>query len=170
MESAPVTVADLGSGGGVPGLVLGLGWSAGAFALVEANHRRAHFLRGAVHALGLEERVQVVEERAEHVGRDPEYRNTFDAVVARSFGSPAVTAECAAPLLKVGAWLVVSEPPGSETSADHDRWPSASLARLGMEGFGTAVHRYRYHLLRQVAPCPAAYPRRNGVPAKRPLF
>jgi 16S rRNA (guanine527-N7)-methyltransferase len=76
-----------------------------------------------------------------------------------------VTAECAAPLLAVGGLLVVSEPP------DGRRWPASALEPLGMavEGMvrGAAG---TFQRLRQVTPCPDRYPRRVGIPAKRPLF
>jgi 16S rRNA (guanine527-N7)-methyltransferase len=135
--------------------------------LVEASVRRAGFLRAAVRDLGLEDRVGVVEERAEGVGRMTEYRGTFDLVVARSFGSPAVLAECAAPLLRAGGRAVVSEPPGGAP----DRWPASGLAPLGMApGPSVQAEGAAYQVLRQDTPCPDRWPRRVGVPAKRPLF
>lgn len=164
---APTHVVDLGSGGGVPGLVLALEWPDAMLSLVEVGERRAAFLEEAVSRLGLQERVRVVAARAEEVGRDPSFREMADAVVARSFGPPAVTAECAAPLLSVGGRLLVSEPPEETVH----RWPAEKLGVLGLvplnrqagEGGTTQV-------LRQVAPCPARFPRRVGVPRKRPLF
>ena len=81
--------------------------------LLEANERRSAFLKRAVDRLALSDRVSVLQERAEICGRDPEWRASFDGAIARSFGRPAVLAECTAPLLKVGAWVVVSEPPSS---------------------------------------------------------
>ena len=76
------------------------------------------------------DRVTVVAGRAEELGRSPQWRGRMAAVVARSFGSPSVTAECAAPLLAVGGQLVVSEPP--EPAAG--RWPAAGLALVGLRG------------------------------------
>jgi 16S rRNA (guanine527-N7)-methyltransferase len=84
-----------------------------------------------------------------------------------------VVAECAAPLLKVGGWLVVSEPPRDGPSVADDeasRWPAGSLGQLGLEP-GEPVHEeFDYRVLRQAVPCPDRFPRRNGVPAKKPLF
>ena len=110
----PVRLVDLGSGGGLPGLVVATEWPEAAVALLEANGRRAAFLRRAVERLDLEGRVSVLEERAEVCGREPGLRAGFDGVLARSFGRPAVLAECAAPLLRVGGWLLVSEPPRTD--------------------------------------------------------
>ena len=62
--------------------------------------------------LGIGHRVSVLSSRAEIAGHQPQWRGSFDAVVARGFAAPGVTAECAAPLLRVGGLLCVSEPPG----------------------------------------------------------
>jgi 16S rRNA (guanine527-N7)-methyltransferase len=163
----PARAADLGSGAGLPGLPLALRFPDTQWTLVEASVRRAAFLRGAVRELGLEARVAVVEERAEVIGRAPGYRGSLDLVVARSFGRPAVLAECAAPLLRIGGRAVVSEPPGGEP----ERWPVEGLAQLGMApGAGVQTGGAAYQVLRQQEPCADRWPRRVGVPAKRPLF
>jgi len=157
------TVVDLGSGGGVPGLIIGVDRPDLALILMEAAAKRCRFLEDAVTALRLLARV--VEGRAEIVGHG-ELRGEADAVVSRSFGSPAATAECAAPLLRVGGTLVVSEPP----SATPRRWPASGLAMLGM----ILGHRSRgfpvVQVLHQASACPLAFPRRDGRPSKRPLF
>lgn len=108
----------------------------------------------------------MVTARAEESGRDPGMRAGFDVVVARSFGAPAVTAECAAPLLKVGGRLIVAEPPGGAA----DRWPAQALGELCLRAVTTVTKPTAFQVLEQMAPCPDRYPRRTGVPAKRPLF
>ena len=161
----PTVAVDLGSGGGVPGLALALWWPSSRWLLVEAQRRRAEFLTRALPALGLEGRVDVAAERAEAVGRDPQHRGAADLVVARSFAAPAVTAECAAPLLSPRGTLIVSEPP--ETVAD-DRWPADGLAPLGLERRAIAPAPRRFQAFMQVSPCPDRFPRR--APHKRPLW
>jgi 16S rRNA (guanine527-N7)-methyltransferase len=166
-------LVDLGSGGGLPGLVVAMSWPEAAVDLLEAGARRAVFLQQATSRLGLGTRVRVLHERAEVCGRQEGFRGSYDGVLARSFGRPAVVAECAAPLLEVGGWLVVSEPPHGGEPADADggpRWPAEPLARLGLEPGETVCEEFDYKILRQVAPCPERFPRRNGVPAKKPLF
>jgi 16S rRNA (guanine527-N7)-methyltransferase len=163
-------VLDLGSGGGVPGLVLGVQRTDLRLTLLDVGARRCAFLRQAVISLaGLADRVDVVEGRAELLGRDASLRGAFDAVVSRSFGSPAVTAECAAPFLKVGGRLLVSEPP--DPDASDRRWPSDGLALVGLCDEGRRDEAgYGVRVLTQELPCPDVYPRRVGVPGKRPLF
>jgi 16S rRNA (guanine527-N7)-methyltransferase len=155
-------VVDLGSGGGVPGLVIGMARPDLSLVLVDAMAKRCRFLEGAVRALDLQ--ATVVEGRAEVLGRGPR-RGAADAVVARSFGPPATTAECAAPLLVVGGRLIVSEPPDAT-----DRWSPDGLAMLGLALGARRTRAPVIQTLHQVAPCPDRFPRRDGVPAKRPLF
>lgn len=158
---------DLGSGGGLPGLALALVWPASRWVLLDAGQRRAAFLVEAVSDLGLGSRVEVVRGRAEEVGRQPERRGRHALVVARSFGPPAVTAECAAPLLAIGGWLVVSEPPEAAAS----RWPLHAVHTLGLTPTATVrVDGGTYQVCEQRVACPDRFPRRPGVPEKRPLF
>jgi 16S rRNA (guanine527-N7)-methyltransferase len=169
----PARALDLGAGGGLPGLVLAARvWPSTAWTLLDAQRRRTEFLEEAVEDLGLTDRVSVLHGRAEDVGRAVEHRHGYALVVARSFASPAVTAECAAPLLVIGGRLVVSEPPDVALAR---RWPADGVATLGfgpaesVDGDDAAapVHLACLPLL---SLAPDRYPRRPGMPAKRPLF
>lgn len=158
-----VVAVDLGSGAGLPGLVLATALPASHWVLVEAMARRADPLRQAVSFLGLLDRVEVWVGRAEMFARESGRRGSVTLVTARGFAAPAPTAECAAPLLRVGGILAVSEPPDS----DGTRWPEEELRQLGLAPEG--VHE-GVMVCRATAPCPPTYPRRVGLPAKRPLF
>jgi 16S rRNA (guanine527-N7)-methyltransferase len=162
----PVTgrVLDLGSGGGVPGFPVALARPDLELVLVDASAKRCAFLESAAQALGLAARCQVALGRAEVLGRGA-LRGTADAVLARSFGSPAATAECGSPFLRVGGRLVVSEPPQAK-----DRWPVTGLRALGLAPLGRSTSGPRIQVLTQERACRDEYPRRDGVPAKRPLF
>jgi 16S rRNA (guanine527-N7)-methyltransferase len=135
--------------------------------LLDAGRRRGEHLQEACAELGLTDRVTVVVARAEAAGRDPRWRASFDLVVARGFGSPAATAECAVGFLRLGGRLAVSEPPGG----DPDRWDPTGLAQLGLvgpeilRGDGATAATF-------VLPGEAdeRWPRRTGVPAHRPLW
>lgn len=168
----PELVIDLGTGGGVPGLVWAWMWPSTRFLLLDANHRRTAFLDETVAALGWTERVRVLCERAEVAGRDSAIRQSADMVVARSFGRPAVTAECAAPLVKVDGLLVVAEPPPSQSDSNGSvpRWPAAAVAELGLVPLTPVIEPVSAQVLVQRSACPDRYPRRTGVPARRPLF
>lgn len=135
--------------------------------LLEGRTQRCELLEQSVDDLALERRVTVLSSRAEPAGHLPRWRATFDVAVARGFAAPAVTAECAAPLLKVGGLLCVSEPPGGH---GFERWPLEPCASLGLQPLLSIEDPNSFVLLRQVSVCPERYPRRVGVPAKRPLF
>jgi len=113
--------------------------------------------------------VAVVEARAEDAARRPELRERFDAVVARSFGPPAVTAECAVGFLRVGGRLVVSEPPADE-AGDGVRWPVGPLADLGFGPPEPGAAPGASFVVLEKADTDERWPRRVGVPAKRPLW
>jgi 16S rRNA (guanine527-N7)-methyltransferase len=166
------TAVDLGSGGGLPALVLALVWPASSWLLIDSNQRRTNWLRQAATQLGAADRVEVICQRAELVGRGA-YRYKASLVTARGFGPPAATAECAAPLLALGGCLLVADPPeGEDRSA---RWPQEGLSRLGLqlgshEVVATRAGPVSLSRIFAVVPCDASYPRRVGVPFKRLLF
>lgn len=166
-------VLDLGSGGGVPGIVLAQLWPDAELTLLDGSEKRTDFLRGAVGELGLAGRVQVEHARAEVAGHSPTLRGSFAIVVSRSFARPAVTAECAAGFLMSKGRLIVSEPPamaGELASESDQRWPSV-IPELGLAATDTQVsHGYHFRVLTLVGVCEEKYPRRTGIPAKRPLF
>ncbi len=159
------TIVDLGSGGGLPGLVMAAAWPDTTWLLLDGRDLRAAFLRDAVARMGWTQRVRVLGERAERAGRGP-LRHRCPLVVARGFGRPAATAECAAPLLVRGGHLVVTDPPGGDDS----RWPDTGLAILGLVRHRTVVEPVALQVFRQQTACPDRYPRRVGLPAKHPLF
>jgi 16S rRNA (guanine527-N7)-methyltransferase len=159
-------VLDLGSGGGLPGLVLATSRPELELTLLEARQRACRFLRDAVTRLGRED-IAVLETRAEEAARRPDLRETFDAVVARSFGPPPVTAECAVGFLRPGARLVVSEPPGSDAP---DRWPPEELEKLGLATPVRHAEPEATFVSMEKVRADDRWPRRVGVPAKRPLW
>lgn len=128
-----VRIADLGSGAGVPGLVVAAALPDVRLSLIDVHQRRLAFLRHAVSDLSMGERVDVIDADATTLGRDPSAREQFDVVVARSFRSPSVTAECASGLLRVGGTAFISEPPGQP-----QRWDDEMLGRLGLADGGVA--------------------------------
>jgi 16S rRNA (guanine527-N7)-methyltransferase len=163
----PASFVDLGTGGGVPGLVLVLRWGGARAVFVDSGQRRSAFLREAVARIGVGERVEVVEGRAETLGRDAPYRETFELATARSFAGPAVTAEIAAGLVAMGGVLVVSEPP----EPDPQRWPAPRLLEMGFGPADPVMHGgAHYVVLTKVAACGGRFPRAVGRPGKRPRW
>jgi 16S rRNA (guanine527-N7)-methyltransferase len=179
LEPVEGPVLELGSGGGLPGLVMAVENPDLRLVLLDSARRSVLFLTWALDELELTSRVEIVHARAEQIGRETPYRESFAVVVARSFAPPAVTAECAAPLLRVGGRLIVSEPPPEDPTRESpllgqaptpDRWPPDGCAELGLTPELGLRDVFGFAVLRQTSQCPDRYPRRAGIPAKRPLF
>jgi 16S rRNA (guanine527-N7)-methyltransferase len=128
LESDPRTaegprVLDLGSGGGVPGLVIAHDRPDVSVTLLDRRAKRTDFLARVVSRLGWTDRVTVV--CADVDGFTPP--RGFDAVVARGFGPPERTLAVASRLTRMGGLVVISEPP------EADRWSNDTLDRLGVD-------------------------------------
>ena len=156
---------DLGTGAGLPGVVLAALRPRSRWVLVDANARRCEYAQAAARALGVHPRVSVVHARAEDLGHDPQHRRAYDLVVARSFGPPAAFAECALPLVSPAGRVVVSV-----TNETSQRWVDAArtlqLGTSPMAGAGDA----RYLLIEGPAAIPDAWPRRPAARRRSPLF
>jgi len=156
---------DLGTGGGLPGLVLAARTDCRWY-LVDRGARRCRFLEWAARSLELSDRVTVLNAEAVDVARG-ELRGSAVLVSARGFAPPGATAECGAPLLVPGGRLVVSEPP----DGDGTRWPAGPLADLGLvDGGGWAHEGARFRALRAVGDRPAGFPRSWRAIDRSPLF
>lgn len=132
LEQVVGRVLDLGTGAGVPGLVIAEARADFHLTLLDRRGTRMDTLRVAVSALGLEDRVEVVTGEAETIARESGRARTYAAVVARGFGPPLETARVARPFLGSHGVLIVSEPP----EWDPGRWPEDALRALG---FGPAA-------------------------------
>jgi len=123
---SPTRCLDVGSGVGLPGLVLAHLMPESRWLLLDASERRCDLARQAVEACELESRVEVCHGRVEDLGRDSEFRRGFDLVVCRLFAPFSETAECCLPLVAMGGRMVVSS--SEEALAT---WQDADLAALG---------------------------------------
>lgn len=169
---ATTAVADIGTGGGFPGLPMRIVEPGIQLTLIEAQARRCRFLEAAVAALQLPD-VRVVQARTEDAGRDPTLRGGFDVVVARALAALPVLVEYALPLLRDGG--VLAAPKGSRVE-DEKRDAASAIAALGgtlepsvplATAPGAAPQ--EIVLVRRTAPLDDRFPRRAGIPAKRPL-
>jgi 16S rRNA (guanine527-N7)-methyltransferase len=160
---------DLGSGPGAPGLPLAAALPETTWLLLESARRKCAFLERAASACGITN-AEVVHARAESFGAG---RGHHDLVTARAVARLAVTAEYAAPLMRVGGTFVA----WAGKRDEHEESVAADAAReLGLEGprvlhvepFPEAEHRHLY-LVSKVRVTPSRFPRRPGVALRRPL-
>jgi 16S rRNA (guanine527-N7)-methyltransferase len=164
-------IADLGSGAGLPGLVLAAARPDAQIDLIESVSRKCGFLRDAIRRMALAN-ASVVCERSENWawGRG---REAYDAVTARAVASLATLAELASPLLTDGGFLLAWK--GARSGEEESELRRAA-DRLAMEPVEVrAVTPYpgsrdrHIHLLRKNGPTPNGLPRRPGLAAKRPF-
>ena len=165
-------VVDVGTGAGFPGLPLKIlrpGWS---LSLVEATRKKSDFLRAIVAALELPS-VEVVRARAEEIAHERDYREKFDLAFSRALAGFPVVLELCLPFLKIGGYLVAHR---GRRGAEEVHEAVRALSELGgeikqvqtyqikgLEGVRTLV------CVQKVSKTHERYPRRIGIPSKRPL-
>lgn len=158
---------DLGSGVGVPGLLLAMLYPETNWRLLDASARRCEIAQRAVQAVGLENQVEVIHGRADDYAHDTRWRSANDLVVSRLFGPPSEVAECGLPMLAPGGSLVVSV-----SAATAGVWLSADLTELSasvVECWETEAGRY-LRVERTAAKSLDRLPRRVAARRRDPLF
>ncbi len=167
-----LTVLDLGTGAGFPGLPLAIVQPELQVSLLDATRRKIEFVNSTIEALGLQNARGVVG-RAETTGRDPGMRGHHDRVVTRAVSALPVLIELALPLLQIGG-LLVAQKARLEDSELH----AGEGAAQEVGGRIVALERFRLPILddpralvvvEKTRETPTRYPRREGVPAKHPL-
>jgi 16S rRNA (guanine527-N7)-methyltransferase len=164
-------IADLGSGAGLPGLVLAATLPDAQVDLIESIERKCAFLRDAIQRMGLANAAIVCRRSEDWAG--VEGRETYDAVVARSVGSLAALAELASPLLREDGVLVAwkgkrSAQEEAEASRAADRLAMQPMEIRSVQPYPSSRDRH-IHLLRKNGPTPNWLPRRPGMATKRPF-
>ena len=165
-------IVDVGSGAGFPGIPLKIAFPSARVTLIESTGKKAAFLSHLTHALRLED-VDVRTGRAEALAHDPELRESFDCVVSRAVAGMAALVELTLPFCRVGGIVV--------THKKLDTRDELRRAQRAIETMGGGLKEVtevnpeilggarRLVVLDKLSPTPDRYPRRSGMPAKRPL-
>jgi 16S rRNA (guanine527-N7)-methyltransferase len=159
---------DLGAGAGFPGLPIKIAHPTLRLTLLEAAARKTAFLEEVVERLALSD-VAVITGRAESAARESAHREAYDLALARAVASLPVLVELALPFLRLGG--VLAAPKGSRVAQEVAASEPALRACGGRLLSTEPLHdsRLTLVLVEKVAPTPPSYPRRPGIPAKRPL-
>jgi 16S rRNA (guanine527-N7)-methyltransferase len=165
-------VIDIGTGAGFPGIPLKIICPNMRLTLVEATRKKAEFCRHVVKILDLEQ-VSVIHGRAEDVGQEQSHRQVYDLALARAVAPLPILVEYLLPFLRVGGRAIAQKGETAHAEA-HDA--EAALGILGgrvsrlisVELPGVAETRYLV-VIKKIAATPDKYPRRAGMPEKRPL-
>ena len=163
---------DVGSGAGFPGLVLKIAMPVLRLTLLEATGKKTEFLRFLVTRLGLPD-VTIMNARAEELGQDTKHRERYDLALARALARMATLAELTLPLVRMGGLVIAQK--GEDPTAEVEAGQKAivtlggqvrEISRLAVPGLEGTRHLV---VLEKVIATPTRYPRRPGMPAKRPL-
>jgi 16S rRNA (guanine527-N7)-methyltransferase len=172
LPAGEAAVVDVGTGAGFPGLPLRLVRPDLHLTLVEATGKKASFCQALVERLGLRD-VTVLKARAEELGQDPAHREQYDWALARAVAEMPVLAEYLLPLARLGGHALAQKGAGAAAEAQA---AEGAIRKLGgqVEQIATVelpglVEARCLVVLKKVAATPPAYPRRAGMPAKRPL-
>lgn len=164
---------DVGTGAGFPGLPLKILLPDMRLTLLESVGKKVTFLRHMVRTLQLTG-VEVIQGRAEEVAHLAEHRECYDVVLARAVAHLAVLGEYCLPFCRLGGRLIAPKGEDAEQEAQ-DAQPALALLggrlvatkRLALPDLGDSAH--YLVVVDKVARTPDGYPRRTGIPAKRPL-
>jgi 16S rRNA (guanine527-N7)-methyltransferase len=168
---APHRACDLGSGGGVPGMVLAMARPEIEWTLVDSVRKKTDAIQSFVDALELPN-VSVIAERAELLGQYARYREAFDLVTARACAALPVLVEYALPLVREGGSVLAWK---GRISDDELGAGGAAAAQLGGGEPGLlptafeALGDHRFVVVPKVRPTPDRFPRRPGEASRRPL-
>lgn len=163
---------DVGTGAGFPGIPLKILYPQMALTLVESVTKKVNFLNAVLEALSIKD-TEVLDARAEEVGQMEGYRQQYDWAVARAVAPLNVLVEYLLPLCRLGGRVLAMK---SERAQDEATEAAEAIEKLG----GADPQFYPIRLpgrpetsylvtIEKIAPSPSSYPRRPGMPAKRPL-
>ena len=165
-------ILDLGTGAGFPGFPLAVALPEANITLADSLQKRTNFLAEASEAANLQN-VIIVNGRAEDLGKLPEYREQFDMVVSRAVADYRVLCEYCLPFVKENGIFAAWKGPGA-----YEEMKNAAEAIRILGGAEPEVQTYQLPgteetrtiiLTKKINSTPAKYPRRAGIPSKRPL-
>jgi 16S rRNA (guanine527-N7)-methyltransferase len=165
-------VIDVGAGAGFPGIPLKLVNPGTRLTLLEATGKKVTFLEHVIRQLDLHHTV-AIKARAEELAHDPDHREQYDLALARAVAELSVVVEYTMPFCKIGGWVVAQK---GESGAAEAWAAEGAIKLLGgelrrvmpVELPGLPEDRSLV-VIEKVSPTPGNYPRRPGVPGKRPL-
>jgi 16S rRNA (guanine527-N7)-methyltransferase len=170
--SPTLSLIDVGSGAGFPGLPLKIALPGLRLTLLESTGKKTAFLQHVIQVLNLTG-VTVLTARAEEAGRRRDQRERYDVAVARAVAPLPVLAEYTLPLIKVGGWAVMQK---GQHPAEEVKEAANALGILGGKVNqilavvvpGLAAERHLV-VIQKNKPTPPQYPRRPGLPAQKPI-
>ncbi|MCB8942260.1 MAG: 16S rRNA (guanine(527)-N(7))-methyltransferase RsmG [Ardenticatenaceae bacterium] len=164
------TLIDVGTGAGFPGMPLKILFPKMQLVLVDSVAKKTQFLQAVAAELGLAG-VQIVAERGEVLGQSAAHRERYDWVVARGVATLRVLVEYLLPLARVGGHVLAQKGSGVEEEVAAAQTAVHTLGGAAAEIYPVQLLHREHYLVKvaKVRATPGVYPRRVGVPGKRPL-
>lgn len=171
-SAKPRRLVDVGTGAGFPGLVIKILFPEIKLTLVESVGKKVQFCQSVSEKLNLSG-VEVIKARAEEFGRDPDHRERYDCAVARAVANLPILAEYLLPLVSVEGIMVAQKGETGPAEAQKSEYAfdvlGGKLRKLIQVTLPCVVEERYLVVVDKIAPTPDIYPRRVGIPSKRPL-
>lgn len=173
IPAGPIKLIDVGAGAGLPGLPIKLVRPDVTLTLLEATRKKCDFLRAVVDDLQLTE-VIVVNGRAEEAGRLVEHREQYDIAMARGVAAMPTLIEYLLPFVQVGGIAIAQKSKEVLNDVQHAKLALTTLGGRLRDIVAVSVpelNEVRYLVVvEKIDRTPEKYPRRTGVPSKKPLL
>ena len=168
MPSETATLLDVGTGGGIPGMILAIARPDLDVTLLDATLKKVTFLKETAAALGLAN-VTAVHGRAEELAHDPTYRERYAVVTARAVARLATLVELVAPLTAVGGLVILPKGATAHEEIDEARAAVGSVGGKNPRAARSEIDDTLFVLIDKTDPTLERFPRRAGMPNKRPI-
>lgn len=162
------SVIDVGTGAGFPGLVMAVAREDIRMTLLEAQQKRCTFLQAVCDALELKN-VRIIHDRAETLGKSEEHREQYDRAVARAVAPMNVLCEYLLPFVQVGGMAVCWKGPQVENEKEDGNAAARKLGGKDMQLISMGQGGHVVACVEKTEKTLPQYPRKNGIPTKRPL-
>lgn len=172
-SDGPISLIDVGSGGGFPGIPLKIAQPDLQLTLLESTGKKTAFLTHVVTELELTQ-TEVLTSRAEDAARLPQHRQRYDVATARAVGKLPTLVEYLLPFVKIGGIAIAQKGQSPQEELDSARWAIGTLGGKSpritpITVPGLAAERHLI-VIPKSKPTPKTYPRRAGLPKKEPLL
>ncbi len=172
IDSVALHLIDVGTGAGIPGLPLKITFPKIKLVLLDATAKKAAFLHHIKHKLELED-VEIIVGRAEEIGHQSQYRENFDIVLSRAVAPLPALVELTLPLCTIGGSFIAQKKGATEPEIVRATRAisllGGRLRELKKIELAEFTDQRQLVIIDKVSPTPQPYPRRPGIPAKRPL-
>ncbi len=172
VSSVEFCLIDVGTGVGIPGIPLKILLPGIRLVLLDSTAKKAAFLNHLEQKLGLDN-VEIVVGRAEEVAHNPRYREKFDLVLSRGVAPLPTLVELTLPFCVIGGSFIAQKKGAIDTEIDNSNVAIGLLGgnlrevkRVDLEEF---TDQRCLLIIDKLSPTPQQYPRRPGIPSKRPL-